>query len=87
MRSQPQLLCLPQATPQDVAAELRLIRESLARLQADKAEAQARSRSTLGGGVLPDPSNTLAAANARKAVVHNVHFNATPDILKAHFGG
>lgn len=68
---------------QDLASELRQIRESLARLQADKVN-EALTR------IQPSRAQTdtlLAAINSRKAVVHNVHFNASPDILKAHFSG
>lgn len=67
---------------EDLASELRQIRESLAKLQADKSEAAAKAPARQ-----PSSDLILAAMNSRKAVVHNVHFNANPDILKAHFSG
>lgn len=63
---------LLQGAPDEVAAELRQIRETLAKMQVEKQR---------------QVSAVVASANARKAVVHNVHFNSTPDILKAHFSG
>ena len=66
----------------DLASELRQIRESLARLQADKVEAAMKLQPSS-----VQTNSLLAAMNSRKAVVHNVHFNASPDILKAHFSG
>jgi len=81
-----------QEGPEGVLEELRNIRESLAKMQANKEAHAALAPAPFaanGPGVrlAVDPSLALAAANARKAVVHNVHFNATPDILKAHFSG
>lgn len=55
-----------------MASELRQIREQLAKLNAERAEKK---------------NLEMATQIARKAVVQNVHFNATPDILKAHFSG
>ena len=67
---------------EDLASELRQIRESLAKMQADKSEAAAKAPARQ-----PSSDLILAAMNSRKAVVHNVHFNANPEILKAHFSG
>lgn len=61
-----------QGAQDEVAAELRQIRETLAKMQAEKAR---------------QINTVVASANVRKIVVQNVHFNATPDILRAHFGG
>lgn len=61
-----------QGSSSEVAAELRQIRETLARMQAEKARAV---------------SSVVASANARRVVLHNVHFSANPDILRAHFSG
>lgn len=66
----------------DLASELRQIRESLARLQADKVEAATKLQPSK-----VQTDSLLAAINSRKAVIHNVHFNTSPDILKAHFSG
>ena len=55
-----------------MASELRQIRETLAKMQAEKVR---------------QVDKVIASANARKAVVHNVHFNAPPEIVRAHFSG
>ena len=55
-----------------MASELRQIRETLAKMQAEKVR---------------QVDKVIASANVRKAVVHNVHFNAPPEIVKAHFSG
>ena len=55
-----------------MASELRQIRETLAKMQAEKVR---------------QVDKVIASVNARKAVVHNVHFNAPPEIVKAHFSG
>lgn len=61
-----------QGGKEEVASELRQIREQLARLNAERAEKH---------------NMEMANQYARKAVVQNVHFNTTPEILKAHFSG